>query len=50
MLKVRHLRLEEIQTNENIRKSIDIKSDSFARLVESIKRYGILENVIVKYA
>ncbi len=40
--------IEEIETSENIRKSIDIKSDSFLRLVESIKKYGVLENIVAE--
>lgn len=46
--KVANIPIEEIQTNENIRKSIDTKSESFLRLVESIKKYGVLENVVAE--
>lgn len=46
--KVANIPIEEIQTNENIRKSIDTKCDSFLRLVESIKKYGVLENIVVE--
>ena len=40
--------IQEIETNENIRKSIDTNSESFLRLVESIKKYGVLENVVAE--
>src|SRR5579871_811586 len=46
--KVANLPLDEIETNENVRKSIDTTSDSFLRLVESIRKYGVLENVVVE--
>jgi ParB/RepB/Spo0J family partition protein len=46
--KVANIPIEEIKTNENVRKSIDTKSESFSRLVESIKKYGILENIVVE--
>lgn len=46
--KIATIALEEIETNENVRKSIDTESESFLRLVESIKRYGVLENVVVE--
>lgn len=46
--KIATIALEEIETNENIRKSIDTESESFLRLVESVKRYGVLENVVVE--
>jgi ParB/RepB/Spo0J family partition protein len=47
--KVANISIEEIETNENVRKSIDTESDSFSRLVESIKRYGVLENIVVEF-
>lgn len=43
-----NISLDEIETNENVRKSIDTESESFQRLVESIKKYGILENIVVE--
>ncbi len=46
--KVANIPLEEIQTNENVRKSINTTSEGFSRLVESIRKYGILENVVVE--
>lgn len=46
--KVAMIPLSEIGTNENIRQSIDVESDGFIRLVESVKKYGILENIIVE--
>lgn len=46
--KVANLNLDEIETSENVRKSIDTESESFQRLVESIKKYGVLENVVVE--
>lgn len=45
--KIANISLDEIETNENIRKSIDTQSDNFQRLVESIKKYGVLENIVV---
>lgn len=46
--KIANISLEEIETNENVRKSIDVKAESFLRLVESIKKYGVLENVVAE--
>ncbi len=46
--KIANIPIEEIETNENIRKSIDTNSEGFLRLVESIKRYGVLENVVAE--
>lgn len=46
--KIANISIEEIETSENVRKSIDTESESFQRLVESIKKYGILENVVVE--
>lgn len=46
--KVANIPLDEIETNENIRKSIDMNSEGFLRLVESIKKYGVLENVVAE--
>jgi ParB/RepB/Spo0J family partition protein len=46
--KIANIALDEIETNENIRKSIDTESDAFLRLVESIKKYGILENIVAE--
>lgn len=46
--KVVNISIDEIETNENVRKSVDTKSESFLRLVESVKRYGILENVVAE--
>lgn len=45
--KIANIPIDEIETDQNIRSNIDIKSESFLRLVESIKKYGILENVVV---
>lgn len=46
--KVVTLPLDEIETNENIRRTIDVNSESFSRLLESIKKYGILENIVAE--
>lgn len=46
--KVANIPIDEIETSENIRKSIDQNSDSFLRLVESVKKYGVLENVVAE--
>lgn len=46
--KIANIAIDEIETNENVRKSIDTESESFQRLVESIKRYGVLENIVVE--
>jgi ParB/RepB/Spo0J family partition protein len=46
--KVANIPLDDIETSENVRKSIDTESESFLRLVESIKKYGVLENVVVE--
>ncbi len=46
--KIANIPIEEIETNENVRKSIDTKSESFLRLVESIKKYGVLENIVAE--
>jgi len=46
--KVANISLEEIETNENVRKTIDTSSEGFLRLVESIKKYGVLENIVVE--
>lgn len=46
--KVVTLPLEEIETNENVRRTIDVESESFSRLLESIKKYGILENIVAE--
>lgn len=46
--KIATISLDEIETNENIRKTIDVESESFLRLVESIKKYGVLENIVVE--
>lgn len=46
--KVVTISIDEIETNENVRKSIDTESEGFLRLVESIKKYGILENVVAE--
>ncbi len=46
--KIATIPLDEIETNENIRQAIDTNSEGFLRLVESIKRYGILENVVAE--
>lgn len=46
--KVAMIPLDDIDTNENIRQAIDTESDGFIRLVESIKKYGILENIVVE--
>lgn len=47
--KVANIPIEEIKTSENVRKSIDTGSENFLRLVESIKKYGILENIVVEF-
>lgn len=46
--KVANIPVDEIETNENIRKSIDTNSEGFLRLVQSIKKYGVLENVVAE--
>lgn len=46
--KVANIPLDEIETGENVRKTIDTESDGFLRLIESIKKYGVLENVVVE--
>lgn len=46
--KIANIPIDEIETNENIRKTIDTSSESFLRLVESVKRYGVLENVVAE--
>jgi len=46
--KIANIPIEEIETAENVRKSIDTKSESFLRLIESIKKYGVLENVVAE--
>ena len=46
--KIVTISIDEIVTNENIRKNIDTKSESFLRLVASIKKYGILENIVAE--
>jgi ParB/RepB/Spo0J family partition protein len=46
--KIATIPIDEIETNKNIRKKIDMKSEGFLRLVESIKKYGILENIVVE--
>lgn len=46
--KVANIDLSEIETKENIRNSIDTSGEGFLRLVESIKRYGVLENIVVE--
>lgn len=46
--KIATIPLDEIETSENVRKAIDTKSEGFLRLVESIKKYGILENVVAE--
>lgn len=46
--KIANIALDEIETNENVRKSIDTESESFLRLVESVRKYGVLENVVVQ--
>ncbi len=46
--KIANIAIDEIETSENVRKSIDTESESFQRLVESIKKYGVLENVVVE--
>ena len=46
--KIANISIDEIETGENVRKKIDTKSDSFLRLVESVKKYGILENVVAE--
>ncbi len=46
--KIATIDINEFITNKNIRYSIDTKSESFLRLVESVKKYGILENIIAE--
>lgn len=46
--KIATIPLEEIETSENVRKKIDTNAEGFLRLVESIKKYGILENVVAE--
>lgn len=46
--KVATIPLAEIETNENVRHSIDVNSAKFLQLLESIKKYGILENIVAE--
>lgn len=46
--KIATIAIDEIETTENVRKSIDTSSENFLRLVESVKKYGVLENVVVE--
>lgn len=46
--KIANVNIEEIETNENVRKTLDTESDGFQRLVESVKKYGVLENIVVE--
>jgi ParB/RepB/Spo0J family partition protein len=46
--KIANIPIEEIETNENIRKTVALDSENFLRLVESVKKYGVLENVVVE--
>lgn len=46
--KVATIPLEEIETNENVRHSIDRNSGKFLQLLESVKKYGILENIVAE--
>jgi len=41
--------ISKISTNENIRKKIDKNSVDFQQLVESIKKYGILQSVVLEF-
>lgn len=46
--KIVSLPIEEIELNENIRKSINFSAESFQRLKVSIREFGILENAVVE--
>ena len=41
---------EEIKTDENIRREIDVDSNEFRQLVESIKEHGVLQSIVVEYS
>ena len=41
--------ISKISTNENIRKKIDKNSHEFQQLVESVKKYGILQSVVLEF-
>ena len=46
--KVISIPLSEILLDENIRRTVDQSSESFERLCESIKQFGVLENAVVE--
>lgn len=46
--KVATIPLLEIETHENVRHSIDVNSAKFLQLLESVKKYGILENIVAE--
>lgn len=46
--KIANIDLDEFTTDENVRQSLDTSSQSFLSLVESIKKYGILENIVAE--
>ena len=43
------LATKNILMNENIRQEIDINSDEFKNLLESIKKFGLLQSLVVEY-
>lgn len=46
--KIANIDINEFITNKNIRSFIDTSSESFLNLTESIKKYGILENIVAE--
>lgn len=46
--KIVSLPIEEIELNENIRKSVNLSSEAFQRLKASIQEFGVLENAVVE--
>jgi len=42
------IKIQDIETSDNIRKRIDEDSDAFRGLVESIRKYGVLENAVAE--
>jgi ParB/RepB/Spo0J family partition protein len=46
--KVATIPIAEIETSENVRQSIDTSSPKFRQLVESVKKYGVMENVVAE--
>lgn len=46
--RVIYLPIGEIETNKNIRFKVDEESDDFKKLCESIKKFGLLNNIVVE--